>query len=105
MYTADQRNIHSVDEVANFGLTKLREVGSSLSLHTRLVGTFGYMPPVGSECFNQLKVVTAAAPQYFWQSNKKKQTTRSHGWISSKCFHIHVLSMNQAMYFKKLENR
>ncbi|QHO27067.1 uncharacterized protein DS421_7g204780 [Arachis hypogaea] len=32
-------------KVADFGLTKLREVGSSLSLHTRLVGTFGYMPP------------------------------------------------------------
>ncbi|KAA8520131.1 hypothetical protein F0562_014387 [Nyssa sinensis] len=31
-------------KVADFGLTKLTEVGSS-SLHTRLVGTFGYMPP------------------------------------------------------------
>ncbi|KAK7276539.1 hypothetical protein RIF29_17680 [Crotalaria pallida] len=31
-------------KVADFGLTKLIEVGSS-SLHTRLVGTFGYMPP------------------------------------------------------------
>nr|GLL23032.1 lysM domain receptor-like kinase 3 [Ipomoea trifida] len=30
--------------VADFGLTKLTEVGSS-SLPTRLVGTFGYMPP------------------------------------------------------------
>ncbi|KAG2395683.1 LysM domain receptor-like kinase [Vigna angularis] len=30
--------------VADFGLTKLTEYGSS-SLHTRLVGTFGYMPP------------------------------------------------------------
>ncbi|KAL4338708.1 hypothetical protein AHAS_Ahas12G0237200 [Arachis hypogaea] len=49
-------------QVANFGLTKLREVGSFLSLHTRLVGTFGYMPPVGSKCFNQLKVVMGAAP-------------------------------------------
>ncbi|KAA8518212.1 hypothetical protein F0562_015686 [Nyssa sinensis] len=29
-------------QVADFGLTKLTEVGSS-SLHTRLVGTFGYM--------------------------------------------------------------
>ncbi|XLR26095.1 hypothetical protein S83_053995, partial [Arachis hypogaea] len=52
----------SSELVANFGLTKLREVGSFLSLHTRLVGTFGYMPPVGSKCFNQLKVVTGAAP-------------------------------------------
>ncbi|RYR01779.1 hypothetical protein Ahy_B06g080640 isoform F [Arachis hypogaea] len=51
-----------IHQVANFGLTKLREVGSFLSLHTRLVGTFGYMPPVGSKCFNQLKVVTGAAP-------------------------------------------
>ncbi|RYR70723.1 hypothetical protein Ahy_A02g005039 isoform A [Arachis hypogaea] len=50
------------EKVANFGLTKLREVGSFLSLHTRLVGTFGYMPPVGSKCFNQLKVVMGAAP-------------------------------------------
>ncbi|XLT24284.1 hypothetical protein HN873_055576, partial [Arachis hypogaea] len=50
------------EKVANFGLTKLRKVGSSLSLHTCLVGTFGYMPLVGSECFNQLKVVTVAAP-------------------------------------------
>ncbi|XLT24551.1 hypothetical protein HN873_055843, partial [Arachis hypogaea] len=33
------------EKVANFGLTKLWEVGSSLSLHTRLVRTFGYMPP------------------------------------------------------------
>ncbi|XP_045830434.1 lysM domain receptor-like kinase 3 isoform X1 [Trifolium pratense] len=31
-------------KVADFGLTKLIEVGSS-TLHTRLVGTFGYMPP------------------------------------------------------------
>nr|XP_007147690.1 hypothetical protein PHAVU_006G146400g [Phaseolus vulgaris]ESW19684.1 hypothetical protein PHAVU_006G146400g [Phaseolus vulgaris] len=31
-------------KVADFGLTKLTEYGSS-SLHTRLVGTFGYMPP------------------------------------------------------------
>ncbi|KAE9614928.1 hypothetical protein Lal_00036036 [Lupinus albus] len=31
-------------KVADFGLTKLIEVGTS-SLHTRLVGTFGYMPP------------------------------------------------------------
>ncbi|KAK6917783.1 Protein kinase domain [Dillenia turbinata] len=31
-------------KVADFGLTKLTEVGSG-SLHTRLVGTFGYMPP------------------------------------------------------------
>ncbi|CAN4078404.1 unnamed protein product [Withania somnifera] len=31
-------------KVADFGLTKLTEVGST-SLHTRLVGTFGYMPP------------------------------------------------------------
>ncbi|KAL4184895.1 hypothetical protein AMTRI_Chr10g3320 [Amborella trichopoda] len=31
-------------KVADFGLTKLTEVGSS-SLPTRLVGTFGYMPP------------------------------------------------------------
>ncbi|KAL3521925.1 hypothetical protein ACH5RR_014759 [Cinchona calisaya] len=31
-------------KVADFGLTKLTEVGSA-SLHTRLVGTFGYMPP------------------------------------------------------------
>ncbi|CAL5344465.1 unnamed protein product [Camellia sinensis] len=30
--------------VADFGLTKLIEVGST-SLHTRLAGTFGYMPP------------------------------------------------------------
>ncbi|CAL0317585.1 unnamed protein product [Lupinus luteus] len=31
-------------KVADFGLTKLIEVGNS-SFHTRLVGTFGYMPP------------------------------------------------------------
>lgn len=31
-------------QVADFGLTKLTEVGSA-SLPTRLVGTFGYMPP------------------------------------------------------------
>ncbi|KAJ0081371.1 hypothetical protein Patl1_09931 [Pistacia atlantica] len=31
-------------KVADFGLTKLTEFGSA-SLHTRLVGTFGYMPP------------------------------------------------------------
>lgn len=31
-------------QVADFGLTKLTEVGSG-SLPTRLVGTFGYMPP------------------------------------------------------------
>ncbi|CAK7351491.1 unnamed protein product [Dovyalis caffra] len=31
-------------KVADFGLTRLTEVGSA-SLHTRLVGTFGYMPP------------------------------------------------------------
>nr|GMD02913.1 lysm domain receptor-like kinase 3 [Ipomoea batatas] len=31
-------------KVADFGLTKLTEVGST-SLHTRLVGTFGYMSP------------------------------------------------------------
>ncbi|RDX61019.1 LysM domain receptor-like kinase 3, partial [Mucuna pruriens] len=31
-------------DVADFGLTKLIEVGGS-TLHTRLVGTFGYMPP------------------------------------------------------------
>ncbi|KAI3682869.1 hypothetical protein L1987_83199 [Smallanthus sonchifolius] len=31
-------------KVADFGLTKLTEVGSG-SLQTRLVGTFGYMPP------------------------------------------------------------
>ncbi|KAL2475688.1 Chitin elicitor receptor kinase 1 [Abeliophyllum distichum] len=31
-------------KVADFGLAKLTEVGSA-SLHTRLVGTFGYMPP------------------------------------------------------------
>lgn len=33
-----------VVQVADFGLTKLTEVGGS-SLPTRLVGTFGYMPP------------------------------------------------------------
>ncbi|OAY24600.1 lysM domain receptor-like kinase 3 isoform X2 [Manihot esculenta] len=31
-------------KVADFGLTKLTEYGSA-SVHTRLVGTFGYMPP------------------------------------------------------------
>ncbi|XP_021685702.1 lysM domain receptor-like kinase 3 [Hevea brasiliensis] len=31
-------------KVADFGLTKLTEYGST-SMHTRLVGTFGYMPP------------------------------------------------------------
>ncbi|KAI4384953.1 hypothetical protein MLD38_003036 [Melastoma candidum] len=36
------KNFHG--KVADFGLTKLTEVGSS-SLPTRLVGTFGYMPP------------------------------------------------------------
>lgn len=33
-----------IAQVADFGLTKLTEVGSG-SLQTRLVGTFGYMPP------------------------------------------------------------
>lgn len=33
-----------VIQVADFGLTKLMEVGSA-SIQTRLVGTFGYMPP------------------------------------------------------------
>ncbi|KAK1568314.1 hypothetical protein Q3G72_022985 [Acer saccharum] len=36
------KNFHA--KVADFGLTKLTEVGST-SLPTRLVGTFGYMPP------------------------------------------------------------
>ncbi|XP_024033027.1 chitin elicitor receptor kinase 1 [Morus notabilis] len=36
------KNFHG--KVADFGLTKLTEVGGS-SLPTRLVGTFGYMPP------------------------------------------------------------
>nr|KAJ0185600.1 hypothetical protein LSAT_V11C900498680 [Lactuca sativa] len=36
------KNYHG--KVADFGLTKLTEVGSN-SLPTRLVGTFGYMPP------------------------------------------------------------
>ncbi|KAI3412699.1 Protein kinase domain-containing protein [Psidium guajava] len=36
------KNFHA--KVADFGLTKLTEVGSG-SLPTRLVGTFGYMPP------------------------------------------------------------
>ncbi|KAL5573412.1 hypothetical protein UlMin_023009, partial [Ulmus minor] len=36
------QNYHG--KVADFGLTKLTEVGSS-SIPTRLVGTFGYMPP------------------------------------------------------------
>ncbi|KAF9587558.1 hypothetical protein IFM89_004016 [Coptis chinensis] len=36
------KNYHG--KVADFGLTKLTEVGST-SLLTRLVGTFGYMPP------------------------------------------------------------
>ncbi|KAI7999863.1 LysM domain receptor-like kinase 3 [Camellia lanceoleosa] len=36
------KNFHA--KVADFGLTKLTEVGST-SMHTRLVGTFGYMPP------------------------------------------------------------
>ncbi|PHT56352.1 Chitin elicitor receptor kinase 1 [Capsicum baccatum] len=35
-------------KVADFGLTKLTEVGST-SFHTRLVGTFGYMPPESRE--------------------------------------------------------
>ncbi|KAL1562506.1 chitin elicitor receptor kinase 1-like [Salvia divinorum] len=35
---------HFRAKVADFGLTKLTEVGSA-SLQTRLVGTFGYMPP------------------------------------------------------------
>ncbi|KAF6159096.1 hypothetical protein GIB67_032713 [Kingdonia uniflora] len=36
------KNFHG--KVADFGLTKLTEVGNA-SLQTRLVGTFGYMPP------------------------------------------------------------
>ena len=32
-------------QVADFGLTKLTEVGSSSLPTGRLVGTFGYMPP------------------------------------------------------------
>lgn len=31
--------------MADFGLTKLTEVGSSTNPTGRLVGTFGYMPP------------------------------------------------------------
>ncbi|CAI8586554.1 unnamed protein product [Vicia faba] len=38
----NRQNLHG--KVADFGLTKLIEVGNS-TLHTRLVGTFGYMPP------------------------------------------------------------
>ncbi|KAF6144094.1 hypothetical protein GIB67_007555 [Kingdonia uniflora] len=34
----------ALSQVADFGLTKLTEVGNA-SLQTRLVGTFGYMPP------------------------------------------------------------
>ncbi|KAJ0053682.1 hypothetical protein Pint_01984 [Pistacia integerrima] len=37
-------HVHHLNLVADFGLTKLTEVGSA-SLPTRLVGTFGYMPP------------------------------------------------------------
>lgn len=36
-------NVSSL-QVADFGLTKLTEVGNH-SAPTRLVGTFGYMPP------------------------------------------------------------
>ncbi|KAL7212238.1 hypothetical protein ACSBR2_015002 [Camellia fascicularis] len=36
------KNFHA--KVADFGLAKLTEVGRT-SMHTRLVGTFGYMPP------------------------------------------------------------
>ncbi|XP_030970680.1 lysM domain receptor-like kinase 3 [Quercus lobata] len=36
-------------KVADFGLTKLTEYGST-SLPTRLVGTFGYMPPEYAQC-------------------------------------------------------
>lgn len=40
-------------QVADFGLTKLTEVGGS-SIPTRLVGTFGYMPPEYDEFFTSL---------------------------------------------------
>ncbi|KAK8460117.1 hypothetical protein SEVIR_2G280401v4 [Setaria viridis] len=39
-------NINGTLQVADFGLTKLTEIGTaSRSLPTRVVGTFGYMPP------------------------------------------------------------
>jgi len=39
-------NINGTSQVADFGLTKLAEIGTtSQSLPTRVVGTFGYMPP------------------------------------------------------------
>ncbi|CAB4274156.1 unnamed protein product [Prunus armeniaca] len=41
------KNFHA--KVADFGLAKLIEVGST-SLPTRLVGTFGYMPPEYAQC-------------------------------------------------------
>ncbi|KAK3445898.1 hypothetical protein EUGRSUZ_A01103 [Eucalyptus grandis] len=41
------KNFHG--KVADFGLTKLTEVGGA-SLTTRLVGTFGYMPPEYAQC-------------------------------------------------------
>ncbi|KAG5545183.1 hypothetical protein RHGRI_017611 [Rhododendron griersonianum] len=44
------KNFHG--KVSDFGLAKLTEVG--VSLPTRLVGTFGYMPP---ECFNRWEMV------------------------------------------------
>ncbi|KAI5683282.1 hypothetical protein M9H77_04510 [Catharanthus roseus] len=43
-------------KVADFGLTKLTEVGSS-SLPTRLVGTFGYMPPEGLSSGNRFRKI------------------------------------------------
>nr|CAB3457559.1 unnamed protein product [Digitaria exilis] len=39
-------NVNGILQVADFGLTKLAEIGTaSQSLPTRVVGTFGYMPP------------------------------------------------------------
>ncbi|PKA47588.1 Chitin elicitor receptor kinase 1 [Apostasia shenzhenica] len=50
-------NLHA--KVADFGLSKLAEVGGA-SMHTRLVGTFGYMPPE----YAQLGEVSAKVDVY-----------------------------------------
>ena len=44
MYIHEVLLFMRIFQVADFGLTKLTEVGGA-SLQTRVVGTFGYMPP------------------------------------------------------------
>lgn len=64
-------------QVADFGLTKLIEVGNS-TLHTRLVGTFGYMPPEYVLFFYLLCVNKAYHPEKLSLSVKFFTPTTDH---------------------------